>query len=132
MWKIKYWTWRCCWKQTDLEERIKQTDSKIGQNHSFKIELENDIESLTNELKEVESRLKSIEIALSQETAREKLIEQGEIEVNKEERIKVFKKLATTYASEIKNIDNQIEVLKNRIQEKCTKFERNWKRNFKT
>lgn len=103
--------------KTDLEERIKQTDSKIGQNHSFKIELENDIESLNNELKEVESRLKSIEIALSQETAREKLIEQGEIEVNKEERIKAFKKLATTYTSEIKNIDNQIEVLKIRIHE---------------
>ncbi|WP_029608414.1 AAA family ATPase [Mycoplasma simbae] len=101
----------------DLEQRIKHAQDKITQNTGFRIEEEKRIESLNTELKQVDERLRNIELAITQETAREKLIAQGEIEASREERIKAYQKLATQYNSNVKNIDHQIEVLNLRVSE---------------
>ncbi|MBU4689925.1 AAA family ATPase [Mycoplasma zalophidermidis] len=101
----------------DLEERIKEAEAKISQNTGFRIEEQKNADLLSKELKEVEERLRNIDLVLAKETARERLIAQGEIEVSVEERIKAFQKLATQHTGNIKNIERQMEVLNLRYQE---------------
>ncbi|MBU4690276.1 AAA family ATPase [Mycoplasma sp. ES3157-GEN-MYC] len=101
----------------DLEERIKEAEAKISQNTGFRIEEQKIADQLSKELKEVEERLRNIDLVLAKETARERLIAQGEIEVSVEERIKAFQKLAAQHTGNIKNIERQMEVLNLRYQE---------------
>ncbi|TQC54095.1 ABC transporter ATP-binding protein [Mycoplasmopsis mucosicanis] len=103
--------------KASLELQIKELEGKIAQNISFKNVESAKIRELDDELKELNERIHNIEIVLTRETAREKLIAEGDIETNKEQRIAAFQKIASTITSNISSIDSQNEVLEIRNKE---------------
>ncbi|MCS4536906.1 AAA family ATPase [Mycoplasma sp. CSL7475-4] len=101
----------------NLDERIKECETKISQSTSFRIEAQKQYDELDIELKKINERLRNIELVLKEETARERLIAQGEISASNEERINAYQKLAQTHAKNIQQVDRQIQVLNIRASE---------------
>ncbi|BAP01213.1 chromosome segregation ATPase [Mycoplasmopsis californica HAZ160_1] len=100
-----------------IEQRIAITKTKISQSTLFKSEAEAKIEKLQVELNELQKRLDNIQNVLNQESAREQLIAQGDIEASPTQRIEAYQKLAKAQAKELNIVNNSIIVLKQRIQE---------------
>ncbi|WP_406616866.1 AAA family ATPase [Mycoplasmopsis adleri] len=103
--------------ENDLKRRISEVENQIAQNTRFKTEDELKLKELIEELNKVKDRLKNLDIHNATQKEKDRLIAEGLIKVSNKERIESFQKLMTESIRKIKYFENQILVLRTRLNE---------------
>nr|WP_318026772.1 hypothetical protein [Mycoplasmopsis bovis] len=101
--------------KNDLNNRIKDLESKISQNIDFKSNLEASQREISMELDAVKDRLNNLSIAIARENERERLIVEGNIKVDKTEQINAYKTLIEKSMQRIAYFSREYDLISKRV-----------------
>nr|WP_318029541.1 hypothetical protein [Mycoplasmopsis bovis] len=101
--------------KNDLNNSIKDLESKISQNIDFKSNLEASQREISMELDAVKDRLNNLSIAIARENERERLIVEGNIKVDKTEQINAYKTLIEKSMQRIAYFSREYDLISKRV-----------------
>ncbi|MGP1451601.1 MAG: AAA family ATPase [Metamycoplasmataceae bacterium] len=110
----------------DLENRIHESEIKISQNSTYRVDLEKEVRVLSDQLEFLKGKITNLDILIAKNSERQRLIASGQLQATNAEKLSTLKELLNStgaklsfYEQEIKNTNVRIEE-NNKVIEKYT------------